>query len=98
MSSSDESQLLELLRAQHDFPGPFTFKVICRNIDGIAERIRAAAAGAVELVEPAAPARERASTGARFVSLTLDLVVRRPEHILELYRVLRGQDGVISCF
>ena len=98
MSTDDEARLLELLRLQHDFPGPFTFKVICKNVPGIAARIRDAAVSAVKLVRSPGPPRERASTGTRFVSLTLDLEVERPEDVLKLYGVLRAQDGVISCF
>ena len=98
MSSAEESKLLELLKAQHDFPGEFTIKVICRNVPGISGRIAEAATGAVDLVEAPATPRQRASSGSRFVSLTLDLMVRTPEDVLELYRVLRGQADVISCF
>ena len=98
MASSEEARLLELLRLQHDFPGPYTFKVICRNVPGIVERIGAAAVAAVELVRPPPPPRQRASSGTRFVSLTLDVEVRAPEDVLELYKVLREQDDVISCF
>ena len=98
MRTPDEARLLELLRLQHEFPGPFTFKVICRNVPGITDRIGRTARAAVELAAPPEPPRQRASTGARFVSLTLDLDVRMAEDVLELYRVLRAQDDVISCF
>ncbi len=98
MSTVEEDRLLELLRLQHAFPGPFTFKVICRNVEGIAGRIGAVARDAVDLAAPPAPPRERPSTGSRFVSLTLDLDVRRAADVLELYRVLREQPDVISCF
>ena len=98
MSDTDRGQLLELLKSQHDFPGSFTFKVICRNVPGITDRIEGAARTAVDLVAEPEPPKRRASTGDRFVSLTLDLTLRQAEDVLEVYRVLREQDDVISCF
>jgi len=96
-TDDERARLLDLLRSQHDFPGPYTFKVIYRNQPSAGDAILAALAelGAGDVVgEP----QLRASSSARFVSMSLDLTMDTAEQVLDVYGLLKGLDSVISYF
>lgn len=85
---------LDLLKANHSFPGPYTFKVIVENRDGVLEQVNG-------LLEKAAgraltgnkTARE--STGGKHVSLTFDLVVMTAEEVHVIYAAMHTVPNVV---
>ncbi len=94
----DLERLRALLDAQHEFPGAYTFKVIYRNQPALGESIVEAICGGVGLEPPDNQPGLRASSGAKFVSMTLDLRVRTSQDVLDVYGVLRRMESVISYF
>ncbi len=97
MDDDERLRLLELLRSQHDFPGPYTFKVIYRNQPATGDAIVAALTGVgvgAIIGEP----NLRASSSARFVSMTLDMRMETAEGVLEVYAALKEMDSVLSYF
>lgn len=93
----DLERLRALLDAQHEFPGAYTFKIIYRNQPALGESIVEAVCTGVGLDPPDQPGL-RASSGAKFVSMTLDLRVRTSQDVLDVYGVLRRLESVISYF
>lgn len=91
-------RMLELLAAQHDFPGPFTFKVIYRASAGMAETVVEAVCVATGIAHPETAPSTRQSGGGKFESMTLELRVRSPQEVLDVYAILNGIEGVISAF
>lgn len=94
----DAQRLLELLEAQHDFPGPFMFKVIHKNEPGFALTLIEAVCSATGLPRPASEPRGRVSGGGRFASTTLDIEVRTAQDVLDVYAILQRMEHVISTF
>jgi uncharacterized protein len=97
-NESEEARLLALLESQHDFPGPFTFKVIYRNDGPTPETVVAAVRQATGLSKPLGEPSQRASATSRFIALTLDFQVPTAARVLDVYAALRSIEGVISVF
>ncbi|MCP4872914.1 MAG: DUF493 domain-containing protein [Proteobacteria bacterium] len=91
-------RMLELLAAQHDFPGPFTFKVIYRASAEIGATIIESVCVATGIPRPTEPPSTRQSGGGKFESMTLELRVDSPEQVLAVYAALNDIEGVISAF
>jgi len=91
-------RMLDLLRAQHDFPGPFMFKVIYKAGPGVGDRVVAAVCEATGIAPPATAPTTRQSGGGKFESMTLDLEVRSAEEVLTVYEILNGFEQVLSAF
>jgi putative lipoic acid-binding regulatory protein len=88
---------LELLRKTHDFPGPYTFKVIGSVEDGfIARAVVAVRQSIGGEVDP--PYSLRVTEGGRHVAITLTPMIFRPEQILTVYRSLKGLAGLVMIF
>jgi putative lipoic acid-binding regulatory protein len=87
---------IELLEANHEFPGDFTVSVIARNDDAVADAVLAAAAAG--LGEPlGAGAHERhPSAHGKYISHRLKVPCASAEAVLVLYARLRAVDGVIT--
>jgi len=88
----DRDEALALLQDQHEFPGPFGFRVIVdmhRRAEVVAA-VQACLGDEEHLVE----VRERASRKGAFVSLHLQAHVSTPSTVLEVYAVCRAIDGV----
>jgi len=87
---------IELLEANHDFPGDFTVSVIARNDDVVAEAVLAAtAAGLNEPLGDAAHERHPSAHG-KYVSHRLKGPCASAEAVLVLYARLRAVEGVIT--
>ena len=88
---------LELLRKTHDFPGPYTFKVIGKVENGfIARAVVAVRLGLGCDIDP--PYSLRVTEGGRHVSVTLTPLIFRPEQVLTVYRSLKGLAGLVVLF
>lgn len=96
--SEDASRLLDLLNAQHDFPGPYGFKVICRNQPGAPEGILAALCSETGLDLTAGGEHMRASRAGKYVSFRVVLQAHTAHDVLTVYERLRTYDSVIQYF
>jgi putative lipoic acid-binding regulatory protein len=87
---------IELLEANHTFPGDISVSVIARNDEAIAAAVLAAANAA--LPQPLAEgAYERhPSAQGKYVSHRLNVPCASAEAVLELFARLRAVDGVIT--
>jgi putative lipoic acid-binding regulatory protein len=91
-------RMLDLLKSQHDFPGPFSFKVIYRASAGMGATVVESVCHATGIPRPRDAPATRQSGGGRFESMTLTLRVESPEEVLAVYSILNGIEGVISAF
>lgn len=90
----DHIPSVELLEATHDFPGPYTFKVIGHASDGFVERVVAAVRD--ELQSPDDPPYEvRHTPRGRQVSVTLNPHIELAAQIQAVYRRVALIDGLI---
>ncbi len=94
----ENERLLALLESQHDFPGSYSFKIFYRNQPATGDAIVAAIAASCSLPPSSLSHTLRASSGARFVSMTLAAELDAATQVLEVYAVLRELDSVISFF
>jgi putative lipoic acid-binding regulatory protein len=87
---------IELLEANHGFPGTFSLSVIARGDDAVEAAVLAAAA--VGLEEPLGEGahQRRPSTHGKYVSHRLTVPVASAEAVLDLYARLRAVEGVIT--
>jgi putative lipoic acid-binding regulatory protein len=87
---------IELLEANHDFPGDFTVSVIARNDDAVAEAVLAAVAtGLAQPLDAGAHERHPSAHG-KYVSHRLKVPCASAEAVLVLYARLRAVEGVIT--
>jgi putative lipoic acid-binding regulatory protein len=87
---------VELLEANHEFPGDFTVSVIARNDDAVAQAVlAAAAAGLGEPLGEGAHERHPSAHG-KYISHRLKVPCASAEAVLVLYARLRAVDGVIT--
>jgi putative lipoic acid-binding regulatory protein len=96
LNPEERRRAIELLEAQHVFPGSFSVSVIARNDEDVAAAVLAAAA--VGLDGPlGAEAHERLpSAHGKYVSHRLKVPCASAEAVLALYARLRAVDGVIT--
>jgi putative lipoic acid-binding regulatory protein len=93
-SDEQRQRAIELLEANHTFPGPFFVSVIAKN-DEVVERAVLAAAGLGD--DPAADEHDpQESSGGKFVSHRLRVQVASAAEVLDLFARLRAVDGVIK--
>ncbi len=96
MVSDDEKRSLELLEANHEFPGDFPLTVIALN----SETVTAALIQSVEegLTAPLGEAaREtRSSSGGKYLSHRLRVPCASAADVIRLYARVRGVEGVVT--
>src|SRR4029078_9002360 len=84
---------IDLLQANHDFPGDFTVSVIARNDEIVAEAVLApAVAGPEEPLSEGAHQRPPSPHG-KYVSHRIRVPVANAEAVLVLYARLRAVEG-----
>jgi putative lipoic acid-binding regulatory protein len=86
---------IELLEANHVFPGPFSVSVIGRN-DAAVERAVLSAAGLGEAPPGADRHDRKESGGGKYVSHRLTVQCASAAEVLDLFARLRAVDGVIT--
>lgn len=96
--SDEETRLLELLQAQHEFPGPYSFKVICRNTPGAPEGVLAALRAETKLELHSEGETMRSSRAGNYVSFKVTLEATEAADVLVVYARLRAYDSVIQYF
>ena len=90
----DRDAALALLRSQHEFPGPFEFRVVVRPpASAPTLTAMAAAAGEGAVVEEVT---ERLSRNGNYVALHVRIQVPDAERVLDVYAVLATVEGVLT--
>jgi hypothetical protein len=90
----EELPAIELLEANHTFPGPYIFKVIGRVENGFVARVIAAVREELAAsVDP--PFKVREAVGGRHVSVTLEPTVQTARQVLAVYRRVRKLAGLV---
>ena len=98
MSEHDRKRAIDLLEANHVFPGDYPFSVIALNADSVTAAVTAAAgSGHPDPLGPEAH-QIRPSSGGKYVSHRLTVRVAGAAEVLDLYAVLRSIEGVITVF
>ena len=90
----DRDTALELLRGQHEFPGPFQFRVVVRPPDvssTVTAMVAAAGIGARTM-----DIEERRSSKGSYTALHVTLEVEAAERVLDVYRVLGDLPHVLA--
>lgn len=88
---------LELLEDRHDFPGPYTFKVIGAAGAGLEARVAACVAETLGTEAPP-ETRVRQTEAGRHESITVEPVCPNAQAVLDLYAALRQLEGVLFLF
>jgi len=92
-----ELPTLELLEARHNFPCPYTFKVIGKTGAGLEGRVARCAQDLLGLDE--APSTSvKTAAGGRHESVTVEPTCEGAQTVLDLYAALRNIDGVLFLF
>ncbi|MBA2663534.1 MAG: DUF493 domain-containing protein [Bradymonadaceae bacterium] len=90
---TERSSLLDKLKAVHEFPGSYVFKVIGTNSPEFISRVVQAAV--IVLGEPSEISiSTRESSGGKHLSVTLTVEVHEAEAVLDIYELLRVVEGV----
>jgi uncharacterized protein len=90
----DDLPAIELLEANHHFPGPYLFKVIGKVENGFVARVVAAVRDELgDAVDP--PFRVRETPGGRHVSVTLEPIVQTAQQVLMVYKRIRRMAGLV---
>ncbi len=88
---------LELLQSTHEFPGDYMFKVIGRDDDTLAARVRAAVTE--ELPEDYEPAMSiRRTTSGRHMCVTIEPRVSDAQQVLAIYQRIYALDGLVMVW
>lgn len=87
---------IELLEANHDFPGNFSVSVIARNDEAVAAAVLAAAAVGLDAPLGEGWHEQRPSVHGKYVSHRLNVPCASAEAVLVLYARLRAVEGVIT--
>lgn len=87
----------ELLEARHDFPGPYTFKVIGPADDAFEGRIVECVQNELGLPTPPST-RVKTTAGGRHQSVTIEPRCEDAQTVLDLYAALRKLPDVLFLF
>lgn len=87
----DRDAALELLRTQHDFPGPYRFRAVVRA--GESTSVVTAVSATTADIRSVEEAPSRKGT---YVSLRVTAHVETAEQVLDVYEVLGRLDEVIT--
>jgi putative lipoic acid-binding regulatory protein len=88
------AEALKLLEEHHQFPGPYTFKVIGLWEDEFVSAVKEAAATVLEKGDDCKLSTRPSSKG-RYVSISLDTTMRDSAQVLAMYAALRQVEGVV---
>ena len=96
MSEQDRQRAIDLLEANHEFPGPFSLSVIALNAATVTAAILAAARVGPESDSATAGHETRPSSAGKYLSHRLTVQVAGADEVLDLYASLRAVEGVIT--
>ena len=88
--STERASARDLLEAQHDFPGPFEFRLV------VQPEARASVVTAIAAVVAAVgTVSQRESKKGTYLSIRVEAQVDSADQVLDVWEVLKGLDGVI---
>lgn len=94
--TDDEKRTLELLEANHSFPGDYPLVVIAQNADDVTAAVYRAVAEETGAA-PGDEAREsRSSSGGKYLSHRIAVRCQGAADVVRLYARLRRVDGVVT--
>lgn len=85
---------LDLLLSVHNFPGPYTWKVIGRTENGFVDRVLTEFRDALDL-EFDPPYTTRETAAGRHIALTVEPWMDSADDVLDLYTRLRETEGLV---
>lgn len=88
----ERSEALELLASQHEFPGPFEFRVVVGR--GGTEAVVQAITGALSGEARVRDVVRRDSRNGTYASLRIRVEVPDPETVLRVYAAVKTVEGV----
>jgi len=94
-AASEPSQMLELLEANHSFPGFFSLSILCHNKPGVPDAVRAALNDVLSVPVDDAFWKTQESKKANYVSHRVTVTCDSAQHVLDVYERLNGVEGVI---
>jgi putative lipoic acid-binding regulatory protein len=94
--TDEEKRSLELLEANHTFPGDYPLSVIALNKPEVTAAIRRAIEEELGVALPEEAGENRLSSGGKYMSHRLSVQCRAASDVLRLYARLRGIDGVVT--
>ena len=89
---SDPS-FIERLEEEHEFPGPYTTKIIGRNRTGFRADIETTIMAALQFSQ-SFELSERLSKNERHVSLTVQFEAQSAEQVLQVYGEIQRRDDI----
>jgi putative lipoic acid-binding regulatory protein len=94
--SDDEKRTLELLEANHTFPGDYPVTVIALNSDGITGALVGAIEEELGVALEATACETRSSSGGKYLSHRLKVPCASAADVLRLYARIRRVEGVVT--
>ena len=89
----ERDQAIELLESNHEFPGPFQFRVVVRPADRTSTvSAMSASVGDATVLD----IEERASRNGTYIALHVRMQLERAEQVLDVYEVLGQLPGVLA--
>lgn len=95
-TDSDRQRAIDLLEANHVFPGAYSFSVIALNDPAVAAAVVAAVEAVVGAPVGDEAREDRPSSKGKYVSHRLTARCADAAQVLDLYARLRGIQGVIT--
>lgn len=93
----DRPPTTELLEARHNFPGPYTFKVIGSADETFKGLVVDCVQNQLKLADPPR-SKIKTTAGGRHQSITIEPVCPDAQSVLTLYAALRKLPGVLFLF
>ena len=88
---------IEILEANHEFPGPYMFKVIGAADENFTARVIGNVRDELRMeIDP--PFTIRATSKGKHVAITLEPECDSAQQVLAIYGRLTGLDGVVMMF
>jgi len=94
--TDDEKRSLELLEANHAFPGDFPLIVIALNSDEVTAAVINAAQEGLPAPLPPDAHETRLSSGGKYISHRLRVPCAASADVIRLYARVRAVSGVVS--
>jgi putative lipoic acid-binding regulatory protein len=90
------ARLIEMLEANHSFPGPFSLAVVTKNEDAIRTTLRSVIEAMLH--DPLLDEHwvQQPSATGKFVSHRVTIVCRDADHVLTIYAAVQSVQGVIQ--
>jgi putative lipoic acid-binding regulatory protein len=94
--SDDEKRTIELLEANHTFPGDYPVTVIALNSDTVTTALVASIEAELGAPLPATGRETRSSSGGKYLSHRLRVPCLQAADVIRLYASIRRVQGVVT--